>query len=303
MEWEDPKDLLRRLRLGREEFCQRLITTLIVGGTYPPWNTRSTPTAEGRRFLGALDDLSFGERTPPDAEVFVDELELQPRLDSEQGGAPDWAVIWPHRLWLIELKTERTSHRRTQLPFYFELGGHHFPGRSVDITYVTGPLTKPAPGTRPGQRYAHVMWDAVTPLVTEVWGNGPDPATRRQAEVLAMVTSTLDQRWVDWRDEFTAAAAPLHAPPSPLDLMALIEATSADGAQRALDWPFASLEELHALRLEARQLVVDSQRGSGVRHVMPWVWRSGVSTGQPLTRSGAETGYELRFSRYLSPVY
>lgn len=35
---EDPAALAGRLRLGREEFCQRLLTTLILGGTYPKWN-------------------------------------------------------------------------------------------------------------------------------------------------------------------------------------------------------------------------------------------------------------------------
>ena len=54
-------------------------------------------------------------------------------------------MIWPHRLWLIELKTEAASHRPHQIPYYFQLGAHHFPKHAVDITYVTGPLLKPAP--------------------------------------------------------------------------------------------------------------------------------------------------------------
>jgi len=48
---EDPDLLLRRLRLGREEYCQRLLTELILGGTYPRWNTRNRPSEEGRLFL------------------------------------------------------------------------------------------------------------------------------------------------------------------------------------------------------------------------------------------------------------
>ena len=44
---EDPYGLLRRLRLGREEYCQRLLTMLILGGPYPRWNTRSAPSARG----------------------------------------------------------------------------------------------------------------------------------------------------------------------------------------------------------------------------------------------------------------
>lgn len=92
MRYEDPAALAGRLRLGREEFCQRLLTTLILGGTYPKWNTRSTPTPQGAAFLRHLDELSFGRAAPPDADVFVDELELRPRVEGEQGGAPDWAV-------------------------------------------------------------------------------------------------------------------------------------------------------------------------------------------------------------------
>lgn len=44
---EDPWALLRRLKLGREEFCQRLLTMLILETDYPRWNTRSTPSARG----------------------------------------------------------------------------------------------------------------------------------------------------------------------------------------------------------------------------------------------------------------
>ena len=185
MEWEDPADLLGRLRLGREEFIQRLLTTLIVGGTYPRWNSRSTPTAEGRRFLHGLDAMSFGESAAADAMVFVDELDLRPRVESEPGGAPDWAVIWPHRLWLIELKTEATSHRPHQIPYYFQLGAHHFPEHSVDVTYVTGPLTRPAPQTGPDRRYAHLTWEDVVPLVTQTWGSDPRPGVRRGVGVQA----------------------------------------------------------------------------------------------------------------------
>ena len=34
---EDPVRLLGRLRLGREEYCQRLLTMLILAGPYPSW--------------------------------------------------------------------------------------------------------------------------------------------------------------------------------------------------------------------------------------------------------------------------
>lgn len=33
--FEDPASLLGRLKLGREEYCQRLLTMLILDGPYP----------------------------------------------------------------------------------------------------------------------------------------------------------------------------------------------------------------------------------------------------------------------------
>jgi hypothetical protein len=304
MEWEDPAELLGRLRLGREEFIQRLLTTLVVGGTYPRWNSRSTPTAEGRRFLHSLDVRSFGEGTPPDAAVFVDELDLRPRAESEPGGAPDWAVIWPHRLWLVELKTEAASHRPHQIPYYFQLGAHHFAEHSVDVTYVTGPMTKPAPQTMEDQRYAHLTWDAVIPLASEVWGRDLRPEVGRYVDVLEDAVSSLTSRWADWRDVFTATTPPVTRAPNESDLRGLIEATEADGVQRALDWQAESLEHLQVLRMEARRLILDSPAGSATRHVMPWIWSGEEqSKGKPLTKAGAECGFELRFSRYTAPVY
>ncbi len=50
--WETPQTLWRRLRLGREEYLQRLMTTLIVGGDPPPWNTRRSPSEHGQRTRG-----------------------------------------------------------------------------------------------------------------------------------------------------------------------------------------------------------------------------------------------------------
>ena len=57
---EEPHALLRRLKLGREEYCQRLLTMLILDADYPRWNTRSVPSPAGLAFLRALDELSFG---------------------------------------------------------------------------------------------------------------------------------------------------------------------------------------------------------------------------------------------------
>src|SRR5688500_4426488 len=103
MEFETPAQLLGRLKLGREEYCQRLLTTLILHAPYPRWNARSLPAPAGLDFLRGLYERNFGESWPNGTAVFVDEFELPPRHDAEKGGAPDHAVIWDDRLWLIEL--------------------------------------------------------------------------------------------------------------------------------------------------------------------------------------------------------
>lgn len=147
MEFETPAQLLGRLKLGREEYCQRLLTTLILHADYPPWNTRAIPGPVGLAFLRDLYEQHFGAPCPGDAAVFVDEFELPPRHDAEKGGAPDYAVLWDDRLWLIELKTEKGSHRADQIPGYFELAHHHYQGAQIDLLYITPPMQAPyAPG-------------------------------------------------------------------------------------------------------------------------------------------------------------
>ena len=59
--WESPEELWLRLKLGREEFLQRVLTTLIVGGDPPPWNVARTPSEQGIRFLSLLDTLAHGD--------------------------------------------------------------------------------------------------------------------------------------------------------------------------------------------------------------------------------------------------
>lgn len=160
MALEDPGELLGRLRLGHEEYVQRLLTMLILDAPYPRWNSAHPPSPRGAQFLESLEELSYGDAGPWTEPDFVDELDLPGRHDGERGSAPDWAVRDGRRLWMIELKTEAGSHRPAQLPAYYELGRHHHPAHRIDLTYLTGPLRKdppPAPGgrasrTSPGSR-------------------------------------------------------------------------------------------------------------------------------------------------------
>lgn len=318
MVYEDPQSLLCRLRLGREEYAQRLLTSLILGGPYPRWNTRNTPSAAGVAFLRALDGLCFGQPGEP-AEVFVDELDLPRRHEEEKGGAPDQAVLWGDRLWLIELKTEPGSHRRDQLPSYFELGAHHFPAARIDITYLTPRISVAAPDVVAPNRYSHVTWAAVADIVQLVWAGSERADEHAVTRMLLRVIATIGTPASGWREVVVqeearppATAAP---PPSPHpaatplpsrdaldDAVATARQTSGDGLQRAVDLEHSSLEALQDLRLQVRRRLCAEPPDSLLRHVMPWLWSADSSGGTPLTARGAETGYELRLSRYKRQV-
>lgn len=179
--YEDIRHVLTRRKLWREESLQLVLTCLIVGGRYPRWGTRSKPTVRGAEFLRRLHVLVFGEDPGSPCDDFVDEFELPRRHDAERSGWPDWAVLWPNRVWMVELKTEAGSHRTDQLPHYLDLGAHHYPHAAIDLTYLTGPLDKPAPQVRAGQRYHHIVWTEVLPLIEEVWADD-EPAAGAYVE-------------------------------------------------------------------------------------------------------------------------
>jgi hypothetical protein len=249
-----------------------------------------------------LDLLSFGSDAWTSTPVFVDEITIPKRHDDELSASPDWTLVFSDRVWIIELKTERGSHRATQLPHYLDLASHHFPGRAIDVTYLTGPLIKPAPRLRERQRYVHLTWDTVLPLYEMAWGRTEDPRVRRYLEVLEDALTALGTPWQEWRTTLTETPAPALTAPDPLDAaLRLVDATASDHAQRALDHPAQGAQELHDLRLEARDRIRAEPAGSPRRHVLPWVW-SLESTGVPLTSSGREHGLELRFSYYARPV-
>jgi hypothetical protein len=330
--WESPGDVWRRLKLGREEFLQRLITTLIVGGLPPRWNSPSTPDEQGRRFLRLLDDLAHGEGSnrdgPVEAEAFVDEYLLPKLVDSAQNGWPDWAVLWQDRAWIIELKTEAGSHRADQLPYYLRLAEAAHPGCQVDLTYITGALSKPGPATSVRQRYSHLTWPQVLPLIETVWGADRRPevgayvgTVRTVIENLAVLRPS-EQREAVVRQAQTCGershapevdAAPVEAPvetsvsaareaprsdPARQDLLGLARATATDGRQRGVG--ATSPTELESLRDEARDLIAALPPEDLTRFVLPWLWRAGRTDGGALTPEGDEFGYELRFSRYQS---
>jgi hypothetical protein len=88
----------------------------------------------------------------------VDEFDLPGRHEWEAGSAPDHAVLWDDR-------------RPGQLPGYFELAAHHYPGRPRR-PHLPHPTDASDPASDRGRlRFAHLAWQQVAPLVAEVWGD------------------------------------------------------------------------------------------------------------------------------------
>ena len=304
MEYETPRELLTRLKTSREESIQRLLTTLILDAPYPKWNTRSMASLAGVEFLRKLHALSFDSGWGGDVLEFVDEFELRGRSDDERGGAPDYAVVWRDRLWMIELKTEAASHRRGQLPLYLELGRHYFPDSQIDLTYLTPPLSKPAPKCEPWARFAHVTWQEVQPLLRSAW---PSPASESQRAVVNGLCAAIDLLNIspaEWRaNVLQEQHAPLTASvDSASAAVTAVKQTASDRQQRAIDLPGLDLDDLLGLRVEMRDQVAAEEPQSPLRHVRPWLWNSATRGGTALSPSGAEVGYELRCSWYSSPV-
>ena len=137
-------------------------------------------------------------------------------------GWPDWAVLWPDRVWVIELKSEAGSHRADQLPYYLRLAAAAHPTRRVDLTYITGPLTKPAPALAEGQRYSHLQWTQVLPLVEDVWGTDGRQEVRAYVEAARTVIENLTTlRPSEQRQAITgviaAASIPAEVPNPPME--------------------------------------------------------------------------------------
>lgn len=316
--WESPTALWGRLKLGREEYLQRLLTTLILDGDAPPWNTPRSPGAAGRRFLELLDEAVHGlhvrDGSSLSREVFIDEYML-PKLEEEAAnGWPDWAVLSDDRVWVIELKTEAGSHRADQLPYYLRLAAAAHPNCSLDLTYITGPLTKPAPALVKRQRYSHLTWQEVLPLVVSAWGEDQRSEVVAYVEMVAKIVSNLSllkpteqrrmvlgllgaeattattegvvvsERTTDWS---------MTEPPVLLDLA---RATAADGRQRGIG--AQNPEALEALRDQALAEIGSLPPDDATRFVLPWLWQGGRTDGRALTPEGEEFGVELRLSRY-----
>jgi hypothetical protein len=305
------------LTLGREEYLQRLLTTLILDGDAPPWNTPGSPGAAGRRFLELLDEAVHGphvrDGSLAPSLVFIDEY-LLPKLEEEAAnGWPDWAVLSDDRAWIIELKTEAGSHRADQLPYYLRLAAAAHPDCNLDLTYITGPLIKPAPALLKRQRYSHLTWQEVLPLVDSAWGDDRRPEVKAYVAMVSTVVGNLgllkpsEQRQIvlglpraepiSATDQGAISArATVMSTTEPTVLLAFARATGVDGRQRGIG--AQNPEALEALRDQALAEIGSLPPGDATRFVLPWLWRGGRTDGRALTPEGEEFGFELRFSRY-----
>lgn len=315
--WESPTALWGRLKLGREEYLQRLLTTLILDGDAPPWNTPRSPGAAGRRFLELLDEAVHGphvcDGSAMSPGVFIDEY-LLPKLEDEAAnGWPDWAVLSDDRVWVIELKTEAGSHRAGQLPYYLRLAAAAHPDCNLDLTYITGPLMKAAPALLKGQRYGHLTWQEVLPLVDSAWHDDQRPEVEAYVKMVATVVSNLSLLKPAEQRQMVlglARAGPLTATDEevvserttdlsttePSVLLELALATAADGRQRGIG--AQNPEALEALRDRALAEIGSLPPDDATRFVLPWLWQGSRTEGRALTPEGEEFGLELRFSRY-----
>lgn len=325
--WEPPVEMWRRLALGREEYLQRLISTLILDGAAPKWNAPYSPSHAGHRFLQSLDEVSHPDEPAagePEPGTFIDEYRLPKLEEHARDGWPDWAVRWPERVWIIELKTEAGSHRDDQLPYYLRLAAAAHPRCKLDLTYITGPMAKPAPLLLPGQRYRHLTWRQVLPLIETAWSRDTRPEVSDYLAMVKTIVTNLDavrslaQRQVVLGEDLSVkdpsqARGQVEAVKVAVErasgaksvaqghetahaLVQLARSTAADGRQRATG--ATDPEELEALRDLARASIAGLSPDDTTRFVLPWLWTASQTDGKALTPEGAEFGYELRFSRY-----
>jgi hypothetical protein len=312
-----PPDALRG-RLGREEFTQKLLTCLVLGRLERGWNVQRDPSAAGVLFLRALHASAFGDGSPPnDVPGFVDEYELSKRVEAEPSGWPDYGVVWRDRLFLIELKTERASHRAAQLPYYLRLADHWHSDVAVDLLYITPAMPLADPDVASArQRFSHLTWAEVAPLIESIWAHSDVPVEREYASYLVDLINDIETGMTSrvpdsprtiasaGPDGPVAAPLPTVLPEDVNRALALAAETETDGIQRVLEADVGDPADLDALRMELRDTLMSAPTMNGVevRHVLPWIWRAATSDGRPLTELGEATGYELRLSRYKREV-
>lgn len=283
MAWEDP-DMLLKKKLGREEYCQRMLTSLILGGTYPLWNSRNRPSENGMQFLCRLHEKAFG--TPLSGQCdFVDEFTLPSKHDNKSDGVPDYALLSVKNLLIIELKTELTSHKKGQLPYYAELAAHHYPEHQIKIIYITPDMDTIVSASLGNVPVKHLFWREIASMVQQRWGNSVHEEERRLNTALQREIASLKTPARRFRRHAQIIREAIRLSP-------MVQET---GVQKGIEVTVGGLEDLMDLRIRIRDALA---RTDGVNNVRPWIWYAETSGGTALTTQGQEVGCELRLSRY-----
>ena len=283
MTWEDP-DALLKMKLGREEYLQRMLTSLVLGRSYPRWNTRNVPSASGDNFLRELYKQAYGSELVGELE-FVDELELLSGTDKDPNGAPDYAVFTQSEIWIIELKTEAGSHRRDQLPLYVRLASHAYPELKISITYITGPMARMDSLDSEDTPFKHFEWGEIAELISKYWDRPPYKEEQLLAAAILREIQGLDSSASAFRKDAAVVREAMRA-------ALQVQLT---GEQVGIESAPGGLQELHDLRLRIRDALARNEKSKSVR---PWVWSAATSGGSALTHFGSEVGYEIRLSRF-----
>jgi len=284
MPWED-HDKLLHMKLSREEYCQRILTSLILGGLYPKWNTKNKPSENGFVFLNGLHELSFDFQIEPPI-IFVDECELPAISNGESGsGYPDYALFWDQHIWIIELKTESSSHRKDQLPLYLKLASYHYPNHKIKILYLTSEMNRIKSAGPEKHSFSHLFWSEVSPLINKIWSESNYKPERILESALQRELSKLGTPYKIFIDN---AETIRHA----MNLSLQVQET---GKQMAVEVKASGLDEINELRIRIRDAL---KRLDGTNNVKPWIWFEKSSGGKPITELGRQVGCELRLSRY-----
>jgi hypothetical protein len=261
-----------------------MLTSLILGGSYPKWNTESVPSKSGANFLSCLHRIAFGKYLIKHL-TFIDELDLPAISVNEKGGAPDYAVKWDNHLWIIELKTESSSHRKDQLPLYLQLAHHHYSDCNIEILYLTPQMSRIDNNGPDQHQFKHLFWPDVLPIISEIWSKSLYQEERLLEATIQKEISKLEIPAKVFRDTASIIREAFHQ-------SAMVQK---EGIQQAVEVKTSGLNEIHELRVRIRDAL---NRLNDKNTVKPWIWSEKTSGGRALTDYGREVGFELRLSRY-----
>lgn len=301
---DDPADLILGKTYGSEGTAQRFLCALLISGSSYGYHKSWALTERGARFVAGLYSRKFGN-PPPGVPQFWNEMNLR-AVGARDEQAIDYGFIWPEVHFLVELKTLGSSHRAGQLTEYLVRARHHNPGPSIDLLYLTQPMTAAVPDDMPGRcRFAHLTWLEALDVAKEVWADSMDP---REVRCLALLREHLDREGAlaaglaPKKRTTTGGAAMANDLPEEweqvLDGAVLAAAQAAAGRRTAVDVPAALVtDSAIAARLrQVRGLLEDRIDGDArLAGVKVWEWTSRTG-GRAYTEVGERIGVELRLT-------